>query len=83
MTDPPANHPDRTRRDARLTVDVSLSADYVRGTVQGEDGTVTDFNGWLGLAQAVAGAAGELGRKAATGPALLDQNTRHPRKDTR
>jgi hypothetical protein len=54
----------------RLTLDVSLSPDSVRGTLTAEDGDATGFEGWLGLAQAVATAAGEA---TIAGPALLGE----------
>jgi hypothetical protein len=62
----------RARREARLTLDVSLSPDYVAGTVKTEDGTATTFEGWLGLAQAVATSAG-AGSSPIPGPALLGE----------
>lgn len=65
-----ARHPER---DARLTLDVALSADFVRGTLTAQDGAVTGFDGWLGLAQAVAAAVGANRPSGApiAGPPLL------------
>jgi hypothetical protein len=64
------------RRHARLTVEVTMSPDYVGGTVRSEAGQARDFEGWLGLAHAVSGAAGDgSGDGTIGGPKLLEDNT--------
>jgi hypothetical protein len=67
------------RRHARLTVEVSISPDYVGGIVRSEEGEARDFEGWLGLAQAVSGAAADGSWDGTiAGPKLLEDNTEQP-----
>ena len=64
MTNPHIREP---RAQARLSLDISLSPDYVGGTLMDENGMATAFEGWLGLARAVATAAAD---GSDTGPSI-------------